>query len=101
MKFIVIKKIAASKNALIPSANKEDYLYGEINLLSLPVEYEIEGYLISDIQVGKPVFVERTKRNGVISSGLFTTSIVVSSLEGFFETLNSVYKIDFDESKNK
>jgi len=44
-----------------------------------------------EIEVGKSVFVDRTKRNGVEVRGVFTTSRVTEVGDNYFKTRNSLY----------
>ncbi|MGA1048984.1 MAG: hypothetical protein ACO3UU_13335, partial [Minisyncoccia bacterium] len=62
---------------------------------SLPIEYNLEGELINDIEVGKSVVVSRTKRNGVDAYGIFKTSRVTEVGNNYFKTMNSVYSYKF------
>jgi hypothetical protein len=48
-----------------------------------------------DIEVGKPVVVGRTKRNGVDAYGMFTTSRVTEVGDNYFKTQNSVYSYKY------
>ncbi len=93
-KIIVIKKIAAVEGGFA-AMEKDKFIPGTGNNIkenkSIPVEYEIEGHLIDSIQVGKPVYVMRTKRNSVVADGWFTTSTITEVSENTFKTKNSVY----------
>lgn len=96
MKNVKITKLAAVNNAKYQPASWDDYEIGEINSnVSIPVDYWIEGYLHDELKVGAPAIVSRYSRNGVKSSGVFTTSLVVKITEQGFETLNSVYIMDY------
>lgn len=89
---IKIKKIAAVPGG-IEARRAEDHVAGTAQLdgLSLPVEYEIEGELSAPIEVGKSVLVFRDRRNGKPADGIFqTTKVLEVSPEGF-RTRNSVY----------
>jgi hypothetical protein len=57
-------------------------------------------YLRGPIEVGKPVVIDRTSRNGVEVSGLFESSPVVAILDGGFETENSVYQLEVVEGRS-
>ena len=97
-KTIQIRKIAAVVGGLAPM-EKDKYVPGTANNISenksLPVEYSIEGELLSPIEVGKIVFVFRTKRNGVAATGYFQTSKITEVTENTFKTQNSVYTYNF------
>lgn len=64
---------------------------------SIPVDYEIEGLLLTDICVGTSVRVARDKRNGVPANGLFMTSPVTHHCPdcGTFQTRNSRYRFEY------
>ncbi len=38
--------------------------------------YEVEGTLLEDIDAGVPVSLDRQRRNGVVTPGIFITSMV-------------------------
>ena len=96
MKQIYIEKLAEVKGGL-PARNMNEHIMGEPNdnNTSIPVEYNLEGSLIYDIEVGKNVIVERTKRNGEEVCGMFTTSRVTEVGNNYFKTQNSVYSYKF------
>jgi len=91
-----ISKISQVENALVDTPLMETYKAGQINEgVSLPVEYYVEGFFEQEPEVGKPVVVSRTCRNGIEVSGIFTTSTVTEVNKKEFKTLNSVYKIEY------
>jgi hypothetical protein len=96
MKNIYIEKLSEVTGGL-PAIKMEEHIAGESqgNNYSVPVEYNLEGSLIYDIEVGKNVIVERIKRNGVEVRGLFTTSRVTEVGNNYFKTQNSVYSYKF------
>ena len=96
MKKIYIEKLAEVSGGL-PARSKEEYIDGQYqgDSHSIPVEYNLEGVLSYDIEVGKPVVVGRTKRNGVEAYGVFTTSRVTEVGDKYFKTQNSVYSYKF------
>lgn len=59
----------------------------------LPSGYSLEGTLESEIEVGLPLIVARTKRNEVACKGTLSTSEVVEVAEGLIRTHNSTYTI--------
>ena len=95
-KQIYIEKLAEVTGGL-PAIKMEEHIAGESqgDNYSIPVEYNLEGSLIYDIEVGKNVIVERIKRNGVEVRGLFTTSRVTEVGDKYFKTQNSVYSYKF------
>ena len=96
MKSIYIEKLAEVPGGL-PAIKMEEHIAGESqgDNYSIPVEYNLEGSLIYDIEVGKNVIVDRTKRNGEEVCGLFTTSRVTEVGDNYFKTRNSVYSYKF------
>ncbi len=96
MKKIYIEKLAEVSGGL-PARSKEEYIDGQYqgDSHSIPVEYNLEGNLVYDIEVGHVVIVERTKRNGVDAYGMFNTSTVTEVGNNYFKTKNSVYSYKF------
>jgi hypothetical protein len=96
MNKIYIEKLAEVSGGL-PARSKEEYIDGQYqgDSHSIPVEYNLEGVLSYDIEVGKPVVVGRTKRNGVEAYGMFNTSTVTEVGNNYFKTKNSVYSYKF------
>ena len=95
-KQIYIEKLAEVTGGL-PAIKMEEHIAGESqgDNYSIPVEYNLEGSLIYDIEVGKNVIVERTKRNGEEVCGMFTTSRVTEVGNNYFKTQNSLYSYKF------
>ena len=93
---IYIEKLAEVSGGL-PARNKEEYIDGQYHdeSHSIPIEYNLEGVLSYDIEVGKSVVVGRTKRNGVEDYGVFSTSRVTEVGNNYFKTQNSVYSYKF------
>lgn len=93
-KIIVIKKIAAVEGGFA-AMEKDKFIPGTGNNIkenkSIPIEYEIEGTLLTPIEIGNGVNVLRTKRNGVVAHGLFQTTNVTELTDTTFKTKNSVY----------
>jgi hypothetical protein len=96
MNKIYIEKLAEVSGGL-PARSKEEYIDGQYqgDSHSIPVEYNLEGVLSYDIEVGKPVVVGRTKRNGVEAYGVFSTSTVTEVGDKYFKTRNSLYLYKF------
>jgi hypothetical protein len=92
--YVRITKRKTANNPVTESAKSEEYVYGEINALSLPVDYWLEGYLEAPIIPGHPVLVDRRVRNGVNVFGHFESTPVVGYSKDHFTTLNSVYSIE-------
>ena len=97
MKKIYIEKLAEVPGGL-PARSMDEHIMGKPNYdnySSIPIEYNLEGVLSYDIEVGKPVVVGRTKRNGVEAYGVFSTSTVTEVGDNYFKTLNSLYLYKF------
>jgi hypothetical protein len=97
MKKIYIEKLAEVSGGL-PARSMEEHIMGKPNYdnySSIPIEYNLEGVLSYDIEVGKPVVVGRTKRNGVEAYGVFSTSTVTEVGNNYFKTKNSLYSYKF------
>ena len=96
MKNIYIEKLAEVSGGL-PARSMEEHIDGQYqsDSHSIPVEYNLEGVLSYDIEVGKSVVVGRTKRNGVEAYGVFSTSRVTEVGNNYFKTQNSVYSYKF------
>lgn len=100
--YIKISKLKPSAKPHYPTPNKKDFTPGADNgNVSLPVDYWAEGYLLSDIVIGKPILIDRRIRNGITADGFMNTSSIVkiNSKAGTVETLNSVYKIEKAKDK--
>ena len=96
-KLIYIEKLAEVEGGL-PARSMDDHDTGKPNAsdTSIPIEYNLEGYLFNDdIQVNQSVIVNRTKRNGVEKLGMFQTSKVTEVGDNYFKTQNSVYMYKF------
>ena len=97
MKQIYIEKLAEVPGGL-PARSMDEHIMGKPNYdnySSIPIEYNLEGVLSYDIEVGKSVVVGRTKRNGVEAYGVFSTSRVTEVGNNYFKTQNSVYSYKF------
>ena len=97
MKKIYIEKLAEVPGGL-PARSMDEHIMGKPNYdnySSIPIEYNLEGVLSYDIEVGKSVVVGRTKRNGVEAYGVFNTSTVTEVGNNYFKTRNSLYLYKF------
>jgi len=97
MKKIYIEKLAEVPGGL-PARSMDEHIMGKPNYdnySSIPIEYNLEGVLSYDIEVGKSVVVGRTKRNGVEAYGVFSTSTVTEVGKNYFKTKNSLYSYKF------
>lgn len=93
MKRIRIEKLRASHEPAVPTPEWEEYIVGAVNPdVSLPTAYLVEGLLVDEISIGRPVRVLRMVRNGINVSGYFSTSPVIAYDENTIRTSNSVYR---------
>ncbi len=88
------------------SPGDHTYVPGTFNWnVSLPLDYELEGYEMGSPQMLNTYKVFRTKRNGVEVAGLFESTQVSDIMEDRnpdtgkrrvkIKTANSVYEIDY------
>lgn len=103
--FIVMEKIAAASAPFAPTPKFDEYKMGEINQnMSLPIEYQLKGFLLDDIEIGAALHVDRRERNGVVIQGETITSPLVKIQKdnnGFLlETINSVYRVQLEKPLN-
>jgi hypothetical protein len=83
-------------NPAYPSADWHDYPFGSaIEGVSLPVDYELIGYLLGNPKVGGRLIILRVSRNGVNVPGLFCSSPIRIIADTRIETTNSVYRMEF------
>lgn len=87
-------RLAAFRRGVI-----KEWAFGSTNNpYSLPVDYVMRGVLMSRICVGGQIDLYRTHRNGACVVGHFkSTPIVGLSVDGFVETLNSIYSVSLDQ----
>ncbi len=95
--WVRLTKLSECPNAGVSASLTEDYAVGELNLLSLPVEYNLEGFLEEPIRVGRPIRVDRRFRNGIQVPGMFESSRVTEVGEDRVQTRNSIYLVEFKD----
>ncbi len=89
-----LRKLLQVENPVSESASWAEWEPGALNSAkSLPVAYEITGFMMREITVGEPMQVLRTCRNGIETIGLFSSSPVVEISDRSVTTFNSVYLI--------
>jgi len=93
-----ITKIDAVENPLSPSSTWEDWRHGKPNSGSLPIDYQLVGYLLRPIRLHESLLVLRIERNGVQAFGIFCTTPVASFEQGILMTQNSVYCLEIISS---
>jgi hypothetical protein len=59
-----------------------------------PRTYAVEGVLLTDVEVGKPVYLAGMGRNGELADGAFATSCVISMAQDGFATASTTYRIE-------
>lgn len=94
MRYVSMVKIRAADAPLIPPGDPTTYHYGEwCEGQSLPVAYEIEGWLLVPPVVGRRVEIIRCARNGISSLGIYRSTPVTLMDGDTFYTNNSVYRL--------
>lgn len=94
-------KIDTSDNPEYPAAEWANYKFGGYNPgVSLPIEYSVEGYLITDIQIGNSIVINRTKRNEEITGGHLKSSPVEKIENKVIHTNNSRYVLEVINEKS-
>ena len=90
-----LTKLRQVPTAQVPSANWDNFVPGSwTNQESLPVDYELVGFLLSSVRVGCAVQILRLERNGVREPGVFESTPVVTVHRDGFQTRNSVYRLE-------
>lgn len=98
---IKLVKIAPCDSPAFPTPTFEEYKSGQINQdVSIPVDYTVTGYLLSLLEEGSCLVINRETRNGEECPGIMATSRVTN-----FEkqpdnrvkifTKNSVYILEY------
>jgi hypothetical protein len=62
-------------------------------VMSLPIHYWMEGYLLCDLVKRNQILINRYVRNGVIARGFVQTTRICSVKEDEVETYNSIYRV--------
>lgn len=97
--YVRIKKLLPVDSPRYPTPDSDNYTPGTFNgEVSLPVDYEVEGWVAGEVSVGSSVMLLRTKRNGVKCGGYFHTSTVESFDGNRFFTQNSIYEYEVLEN---
>lgn len=66
---------------------------GRDGILSLPVAYWMEGFLLADIVTRGFILLDRRRRNHVVARGIFTSSRIWRIAGDEVTTNNSVYRV--------
>lgn len=91
---VKITKISKSNDPKFDTSSWDQYILGDLNKLSPPVDYWLTGSLMSAPAIGQKVAVFRDSRNGIKALGHFVSSEVKSFGDKWFETQNSIYRIE-------
>lgn len=96
MSYVRIKKLRSVEQPMAPPGDPSTYQAGQFQdkMESLPVDYTMEGWLVSPPAVGGRVVLIRLVRNGLRRPGVFWSTCVTTVGRGCFHTLNSVYRIE-------
>lgn len=93
-------KLHEAQEPRVRAGSWSEYVPGAVNTDSLPVDYEIEGYLLGPVEVGGRLHVLRTRRNGIGCLGEFLSTVIQavdieseSELACRLTTLNSIYRV--------
>lgn len=92
---VIVTKLSTCKNPVTEPSSWDDWNYTGNNSLSLPVDYEMQGYLLYPVKIGGRIHLYRTQRNGFDSQGYFYSSPICSVQENdsLVETFNSIYRV--------
>jgi len=94
-----VRKLCTCENPLVGPGSWADWKPGEQNNLSLPTDYELRGFLLQPVEIGKMIVVYRTHRNGLRVDGLFRSTFVCDiEKESVAVTYNSRYQVIPDAS---
>lgn len=94
--YVKVSKVNSVDNPVYPTPPLATYEAGKFNAeVSIPNEYWLEGYLVQGPEVGKSVVVQREIRCGVKATGIFQSSAVTEITEEGFNTLNSIYILEY------
>jgi hypothetical protein len=92
--FVTVTKIARCKTPVVEPGSWEDWIVGSENNASLPVDYEMKGFLMEPVLVGGQIRLYRTHRNGIEVEGHFVSTLIVSITgSSIVETFNSIYLV--------
>jgi hypothetical protein len=95
MKYVRVLKIGTTDRPDSAPGNPMPYPYGGRCATdpSLPVDYELSGWLVQDPTVGEAIEILRCVRNGISCFGYFRSTPVAMVSDGEFHTKNSVYRV--------
>lgn len=93
-----VRKVAATADPRVATAEWDNYIPGQDNgMISPPVEYEVAGVCVVDIQEEGFIYLDRFERNGEKVGGFFRSSRIqkITPDGGCYQvaTHNSVYLV--------
>lgn len=88
--FIILTKIGIPDNPVKPTPHPKDYKPN--SKTSVPIGYQVKGYVFSEPTVGKTLCVFKNEDSKTSLKTLTTSTITKITSEGFY-TLNSIYKL--------
>jgi hypothetical protein len=92
--YVRVTKIHATVGGF-PPCPKPIYAPGLwTGILSLPVDYWMEGFLMADVVKNGLIRLERRVRDGTIADGFFTSTRIYSVKDDKVRTFNSIYRIE-------
>jgi hypothetical protein len=92
---VKVTKLRADPDAMRQPMSWDEFVPGNsvaASGYSLPVDYEVEGVLLRDVEVGTSVCVGRIVPSGTLR--IFTSSPVIAIEQGGFKTANSFYRVE-------
>ena len=92
-----VVKLAVADDPQYQTCSWKDWKAGEFNDGSPPVDYELRGWLIEAMEIGRSIVVARTHRNNVPSLGTFISTPVREFKNGAAVTMNSIYFISRED----
>ena len=93
--FVKIAKRCRNTNAIAEPGDWDSYRIDRAdNEESLPVDYELIGFMDTPLAVGEVCKVLRVERNGIVAIGVFQSTAIQQVFAGGFATRNSVYLVE-------
>lgn len=69
-------KLSEAEHPVVRAGSWTTYLPGASNVESLPIDYEIIGFLLTPVKVGGCLHILRIARNGVVRPGRFSSTSI-------------------------
>lgn len=100
MRYVKVTKVGIAENAHYDTASTVEYIYGQSNLKSPPIDYWLTGELGDEPVKGMPIIIARDTRNGIKVSGFFRSSPITKIEGNKYYTYNSIYIIEDTVKEN-